>query len=223
MVKIKKTTFWTILVVLAIIIFFLFFNPFGSAGKQIDTSAFTSDPSLYPSLGPQNSQNTVIEFSDFQCPYCGIDSGLPSWSSQYTNQKDSGIAGKIENAANQGKLRFISVTMSFLGQGSVYAAEAALCANDQGKFWEMHDAIFSNQVPPTQEGTQFTKQELEGIGTNINGLNQTEFTNCLETDAHTFDVQKISSEAGNVGIQGTPTFVLNGKILSDPTSLTSIL
>ena len=49
----------------------------------VDMSQFTSNPDIFPSVGPDNAANTVIEFADFQCPYCALASGLPSWASQY--------------------------------------------------------------------------------------------------------------------------------------------
>ncbi len=224
--EIKKTTLWkTGFIVLCLIVLIFIFNPFKSSSGAglVDVSLFTNNQSLYPSLGPDNATNVVIEISDFQCPICGIASALPNWSSQYSNQKSYNIAGKIENAAKQGKLRLISVIMSFLGQGSVYAAEAALCANEQGKFWEMHDTIYSNQVPPSQEGIQFTKSQLETIAQGVSGLDQTKFSSCLEGDKHLSDVQKISGSANSIGVKGTPTFIINGKMLLDWTSALSVL
>jgi protein-disulfide isomerase len=179
-----------------------------------DVSAFTEDPALYPSLGPDNAQNVVIEFSDFQCPFCALASGLPSWVSQYQSQYSDliGAAQKIENLAKQGKVKFIYVSMSFLGQESVYAAEAGLCANEQGKFWEMHDALFTAQTEGENTG-KFNKDKLEIIASGISGLNQAQFKTCLEGDKYLSDVQIISSEAGSIA-SGTPTFYVNGQQVS---------
>lgn len=209
--RIKKSTLWTLLVIILIVFFFLFFNPLKSSvsAGAINQSIFTSNPDLYPSLGPDNAKNVVIEFSDFQCPICGIASGFPSWSSQYSSQTEYNAAGQIEQSAKQGNLKFVSVTMSFLGQGSVYAAEAAFCANDQGQFWAMHDIIYSNQVPPSQEGTQFTKSQLETMAQGIQGLDQTKFKNCLESDTNSLKVQASETTAMSL-VQGTPTFFVNG-------------
>lgn len=220
-VKKGSLVFWFIAIAVLLIVVFLFV--LSPKSSSTDVGIFTSNPSLYPSLGPDNAQNVVIEFSDFQCPICGMASGLPSWDSQYASTKGNGLAGQIEQAAQQGKVKFIFVPMSFLGQGSIYATEAALCANEQGKFWEMHDAIYSNQVPPAQEGVQFTKQQLEIMAGAITGLNQTEFSSCLESDSYSPSVQQINTAASNAGIKGTPTFIVNGKVLSDWTSASSVL
>ena len=172
---------------------------------------------MYPSLGPDNAKDVVIEFSDFQCPFCGMASGLPSWTSQYVTSQYADLIGsgqKVEQLAQEGKLRFIYVSMSFLGQGSVDAAQAGFCANEQGKFWEMHDAIFGEQVPPAQEGTQFTKTQLKDIAKGISGIDSSKFNGCLDNDKYLSSVQKSAQGASNAGVTGTPTFVVNGNKVS---------
>ena len=225
-VRVKKSLLWTILAVVLIIIIILLWNPFSSpnpSSKSINATFFTTNPSLFPSIGPDNAANTVIEFYDFQCPICGLASGLPTWGYQYSTNSGYDVAGKIEDAAKNNQIKFVAVTMSFLGTGSTAAAEAALCANEQGKFWQMHDIIFSNQVTPTQEGVQFTKQQLEIIAGQITGLDQTQFKSCLESDKYLSSVQQANTAAANAGVQGTPAFIVNGQLLSNWTSVTSVL
>ena len=191
----------------------------GSTGN-VDLSIF-DNPSLYPSLGPSNAEHTVIEFADFQCPFCGMSAGLASWVSQYENSQYSsliGVSKDVENLARQGSIRFIYVPMSFLGQGSVYAAEAGYCALEQNKFWDMHDLIFKNQVPPAQEGTQFTKDQLEKLAATINGIDTGKFNDCLESDKYSSYVQKAASDASTAA-QGTPTFYVDGTQVSPSKSV----
>ena len=198
----------------------------------VDLSVFASNSDIYPSTGPDNAKNTVIEFTDFQCPYCALASGLPNWTSQFASQYSSliGAAKSAESAAESGQIKFVFVTMNFLdnpqsqyGTESTYAAEAGFCANDQGKFWEMHDIIYSNQVTPAQEGVQFTKQQLTSMAAQIQGMNQSQFSDCLQTDKYLIKTQEITNAAFNAGVTGTPTFVINGKVLSDWTTAASIL
>ncbi len=238
-ITMKKSTLWGIVIfaLLALLVASIFTGGFGltksssatgnaantNTGATIDTKIFTSNPNLYPSLGPDNAKYTVIEFVDFQCPVCGLASGSPSWISQYAGRAGVGVAGQLEELAKQGKIRFITVTMSFLGQGSVYATEAGLCANDQGKFWEMYDAIFANQVPPEQEGAQFTKSQLETIASNIKGLDTSKFNNCLEKDEHLSDGKIIAQAAVSTGVSGTPTFIINGQIVQNWPSVISLV
>ncbi len=195
-----------------------------SGNPTVDTSVL-NNPSLFPSLGPNNAKHIVIEFSDFQCPYCAMASGLPNWTAQYSTGKYSdlyGLAGKLEKRAEEGKLKFIYVPMSFLGEESVLAAEAGLCANKQGKFWSMHDALFTANDGKERDGT-FTKTNLKTIAGNINGLNTTEFNNCLENDVELTNVKKIATIASKF-TTGTPTFYVDGtKIPAAWSQISSLL
>ena len=185
-----------------------------------DLSIFTNNSSLYPSIGPDNAKNTVVEFADFQCPYCALASGLPSWtqSSQYSQYSSLiGTAKSAETAGENGQIKFVFVTMNFLdnpsspfGTESTYAAEAAFCANDQGKFWQMHDAIYAASTGPTEDDGKYTKANLTKIAQGISGLDMNKFTNCLNSDADLSKVQQSAQAASSV-VQGTPTFFVNGQ------------
>ena len=186
------------------------------------TESTFSDTTLYPSLGPKTAKNTVIEFSDFQCPYCGMASGLTPWidtvkGTQYADLIDA--ARNVQDMAKQGKIRFVYVSMSFLGQESVYAAEAGMCANEQGKFWEMHDALFKAQTATESDG-KFNKDKLEAMAKTITGIDSTKFNSCLESDKYGSSVQKIGQAASSSGVTGTPMFFVNGQQV--PSSNTAI-
>ena len=184
-----------------------------TGGATISMDIFESDASLYPSLGPEDADTVVLEFSDFQCPYCTMASGLPSWVSQYQTQYGDliGAAGNLQEMAAKGEIRFIYVSMSFLGAESVYAAEAGLCANEQGKFWEMHDSIFKASDGPSENDGKYTKANLKTLASAIQGLDKSKFNNCLDDGKYTSSVQKIGQTAGAAGISGTPAFVVNGQ------------
>ncbi len=222
-VTVKKSTLWMIstFALLILLVVSMFTGGFGITGKATgdntntglaDTKVFTSNPDLYPSLGPSNAKVTVIEFADFQCPFCAMASGLPSWVSQYASQYADiiGSAGKLEEMASNGEIRLIYVPFSFLGEESINAAEAALCANEQDKFWEMHDAIFAAHDSEENNG-KYTVAKLEIIAQSISGLNQAAFKTCLESDKYSSQMSTISQAAAGAGITGTPTFLVNGK------------
>ncbi len=220
-ITISKNTLWKVAtVVLAIVVIWLLFFKGGSSnnsndnvnadtGKPVDTSAL-EDSTLFPSIGPENAKHTVIEFSDFQCPYCGIASGLPGWADQYKTQYADlyGVSGNVKQAAEDGDVRFIYVSMSFLGPESVYAAQAGLCANKQGKFFEMHDAIFKAQTSEENNG-KYNKDKLKILAKGIAGLDTTDFNSCLDNDETLSDVQEVSSIAKQFA-SGTPTFYVDG-------------
>ena len=226
---IKKSDLWkyatfALLIIVVIGAIFIFKghsatgnNTNDTNAAAIDLSTFTSNSLLYPSVGPDNSKNTVVEFADFQCPYCALASGLPNWSSQYVSQYGDlvGVAKNIENAAEQGQLRFVFVPMNFLdrnGAGeSTWAGEAAYCAGDQGKYFQMHDAIYAASTGPQEETGKYTKANLEIIAQSIPGLDQAKFKSCLENDTYITAIQASTSAAFSAGIQGTPAFFVNGK------------
>ena len=189
-------------------------NSNSGENTEADVNVFLNDNSLYPSLGPKDATITVIEFSDFQCPFCAIASGLPSWISTAAAQYGDllGAAQKIQNLAEQGKLKFVYVSMSFLGKESVYAAEAGLCANEQGKFFEMHDAIFAAHDSKENNG-KYNKDKLEILAKGISGIDSVKFKTCLEEDKYLSAVQQIAQESSKFA-QGTPTFYGNGKQVS---------
>jgi len=228
-IEIKKDTFFkgTIAVLGILLIISIFTGGFGFGANAGGGNAVVNDnggnaaqpvsmkvledTSLYPALGPSDAKATVVEFIDFQCPFCGMASGLVPWIEQAKGQYGSLVdsAKNAKELAQQGKVRYVVVAMSFLGQESVYAAQAGLCANKQGKFFEMEDLIYSAQTQGENTG-KFNKDKLEII---VKGLDQTKFKNCLENDETLGDVQKIASTASQFA-QGTPTFYVNGQKVS---------
>lgn len=186
-----------------------------STSGAINLNVFLSNPSLYPSIGPKDAENVVIEFFDYQCPFCAIVSGYPSWVSTYADKYLDIIATsqKLQKMAEDGKIRLIYVQMSFLGQESVYAAEAALCANEQGNFWEMQKAIFTAHDSKENNG-KYSKANLEIIAKGIAGLDTAKFNTCLDNDKELSNVQTIAAAAKSAGVTGTPTFYVNGQKMS---------
>jgi len=86
------------------------------------------------------------------------------------------------------------------------AAEAAQCANEQGKFWEFHDKVFANQ-------TAISDDDLKKYATEV-GLNVDAFTACYTAGKFRADVEKDAAEGAKVGVTGTPAFFVNGRFLS---------
>ncbi len=109
-----------------------------------------------------------------------------------------------------GQVAFEYKHAAFLGQESIWAAQAAECAADQGKFWQYHDLLFSRQAGENQ-GT-FTKDKLVGFATEL-GLDMTRFQSCLQNDQTLGRVQADISEGEQAGVRGTPTFFINGQAL----------
>ena len=230
-ITLSKKNLWMystyFLIAVVVVVGFLLLNgKLGSTGGtvsgDVDLKVFTSNPSLYPSIGPENAKNVVIEFSDFQCPYCALASGLPIWTSQYQSQYSDlvGVGQKVQQMAEDGKIRLIYVPMSFLGNESIYATEAALCANEQGKFWEMHDAIFAAHDNKENNG-KYSKDNLKIFAAGIDGIDINKFNDCLDNNKMANSAQQVMVDFQKTGMKiQSPIFYVNGKKL--PASWTQI-
>jgi len=143
-----------------------------------------------PFMGPADAPITIVEFSDFQCPYCKLS--VP-------------IIKEIL-AKYPGKVRV--VYRDYPSPNHPYApqaAEAAQCAGDQGKFWEYHDGLFERQRP----GSGWNFDELaKGIG-----LDWAIFATCLNGRRYQEEVAKDLRDAITLGVTSTPTFFINGRPL----------
>jgi protein-disulfide isomerase len=155
-------------------------------GGKIDVSA--DDDAV---LGDKDAPVTIIEFSDYECPFCSRfwSDTLPQLKREYID------TGKV-------KLVYRDFPLSIHPNAQI-AAEAAECAGEQGKYWEMHDQIFENQG---QLGEGALKQWALGLG-----LDSGKFNSCLDSGKFTSEVQKDLADGSAVGASGTPTFFINGR------------
>jgi protein-disulfide isomerase len=146
-------------------------------------------------LGNENAVLTMIEFSDFQCPYCrkfAIDT-LPQIKKEYINT---------------GKVKFVyrDFPLSF-HPGAQPAGEGAECAKEQGKFQEMHDKIFDEQQKQGQGTVQFGVDEIKKWASQI-GLSVSKFNQCIESGKYKEEVKKDIADGQAVGVRGTPAFFI---------------
>ncbi len=116
----------------------------------------------------------------------------------------------LQSYIDSGKVNIVYKHSAFLGQESVWAAQAAECAADQGKFWEYHDLLFDKQNGENV-GT-FTKENLIAYAKEL-GLDSTKFDPCLQNDVTLQRVISDTQEGRQAGVTGTPTFFINGKPL----------
>lgn len=144
-----------------------------------------------PSKGPEAAPVTLVEFADFECPYCG---GLfPTLQKIEADYKD--------------KLRviYIQFPLSSIHPHAEKAAEAALCANDQGKFWQMHDEMFSDQ-------TNLTVDDLKQKASHLN-LDVATFNTCIDGGKYLAQIKTDLAEGVEAGVGGTPAMFVNGRFL----------
>jgi protein-disulfide isomerase len=143
-----------------------------------------------PVLGDADAPIEIIEFSDFECPFCSrfYTQTMPQIVSEYI---DTGKA----------KLVFRDFPLSFHANAQK-AHEAAECAKDQDKYWEMHDTIFENQQA-------ISVADLKGHAADL-GLDSEAFDSCLDSGEKAAEVAKDLADGQAAGASGTPTFFING-------------
>lgn len=151
-----------------------------------------------PVKGQENAPVTIVEFSDFECPFCGrfYSETLDQLTTEYID------TGKV-------KLYYRHYPLSF-HPNAVPLALAAECANDQGKFWEMHDKIFDATVAGTSSTA--TADTMKQWAVEL-GLSADTFNSCLDNKTHQAKVDEDFAAGSAVGVSGTPTFYINGRQL----------
>lgn len=152
------------------------------------------------SMGDPNAPIQIVEYSDFQCPFCeryAVETD-PLLSQYYIE------TGKVlvtyKSAGN-----FVSENGG-VGTESQDAAQAAYCAGDQNKFWEMHDALFANNRDVENQGS-FSNRRLKAIAETV-ALDMNEFDDCLDSGKYEQRAQDDLAEAISLGMRGTPYFVV---------------
>lgn len=152
-----------------------------------------------PVLGNEKAKVTIIEFSDFQCPFC-----RQFWRDSFFNIK--------KDYVDMGKARFVyrDFPLSFHENAPLYA-EAAQCANEQNKFWEMHDKIFQEQDKKGQ-GTisGIALEDVKSWAASL-GFNLDQFNKCLITHKYKNEIDKDFNDGSRAGVSGTPTTFINGR------------
>lgn len=142
----------------------------------------------YPSLGPADAPITIVEFSDFQCPYC-----RKFYEDTYHALLD----------AYPGKIRFVyrNFPLTSIHPEAFPSAQAAMCANDQNAFWDYHDKLFSS----ANLGQTVYIQYATDLGLDVD-----KFQACLTNGTHDAEINSDSNYAMSIGVGSTPTFFVNG-------------
>jgi protein-disulfide isomerase len=151
------------------------------------------DPSRDHIWGSSNAKVTLIEYSDFECPFCA-------------RHKETMDAIK-ETYPNDVRIVYRHFPLSFHAQAQK-AAEASECAADQNKFWEMHAQIFE-----LNESNQMSVANFKQAATNI-GLNRGQFDPCLDSSIKSARVAEDLAQGAAAGVQGTPATFINGELVS---------
>jgi protein-disulfide isomerase len=145
-------------------------------------------------LGSPDAPLLIQEFADFRCPHCR-DSSV-----QLTPEL-------IRNYISTEQVRLELIPVGILGNESVFAAEASMCAEEQGRFWAYHDILFGRQAT-----TSFTQDNLIALSGEA-GLQEQAFRDCLLSARHRQQVQDNNAAFQRAGATGTPAFLVGGELV----------
>lgn len=154
-----------------------------------------------PFLGNVSAAVTIIDFGDFQCYLCNrfVKNTEPSINQTYVQT---------------GKVAIVFKHLPNRGLDSMGAALAAQCTNDQGKFWQFHNLLYSNQK--SIDSGWVSKENLKNFASQIPGLNMEQFNSCFDNEKYRSFIQNDISIASSIGFKETPSFIIEN---SDGTDL----
>ena len=191
-----RTRIWTIVLVtvgallLALVLIYPNVKP---VGEIATAEPFPRPQTQANTAGDPNAPIKIEEFSDFQCPVCA----------RFYQDIEPEL---IQTYVATGTVYFVYRSMGeFIGPESVAAAEAAYCAGDQNKFWEMHDTIFANHSG--ENVGDYTNRRLKSFAETI-GLDMGEFNSCLDGGKYRDEVNQDAVDGRAAGVTGTPSFLL---------------
>ncbi|MBI3623973.1 DsbA family protein [Candidatus Pacearchaeota archaeon] len=159
-----------------------------------------------PVKGNKAAPVTIVEFSDFECPYCGkfYKDTYNQIVTQYVNTGKANIV-------------FRDFPLSDIHPYAEKAAEAAGCAYEQGKFWEYHNKLFENQADLTStyqsKGISGVTDSLKQYAKDLK-LNTAKFDECLDSGKRADEIKKDVADGSGYGVTGTPAFFINGKLIA---------
>lgn len=168
------------------------FQPSQLQPAPVKISSISLDSSH--TLGRPGAAMTLVEFSDFQCPFCErfFTNTLPQIQKTYVD------TGKL-------KLVYKHFPLTDLHPNAREAASAAECANEQGKFWPYHNTLFSNQAQWAHQYATQVASTFQKYASSL-GLNSVTFNSCLDSHKYSSTIDKDLQQASAYGISSTPTF-----------------
>ena len=163
-------------------------------------------------LGPKTAKVLVQEFADFRCPIC----------LGYFQSVESQI---IKDYVDTSKIRYefhhyLVIDQNQGGVESRHAAEASECASEQGRFWDYHNMLYTNQKPETTSGG-FADNRLKAFASAL-GLDSQKFNTCFDAHRYSSAVNADIAQGTQMGVAGTPTVFINGAMVSNPLNYTQI-
>ncbi|MBI2662820.1 thioredoxin domain-containing protein [Candidatus Woesearchaeota archaeon] len=208
----QKKIYWTILSILAIIL--LFFAVKYSLDSQKSNARSNQDYLQIspdePVKGDSNASTTIIIYSDPSCPFCAAAAGQNQQVISYLKSKmpdwEAPVPNIIKNYVDTGKVRLVFRYSPGHGTGEE-AMKILFCANEQGKFWELHDVIFAHQ----EIVADIVQVKL--LAQNIN-VDMTKLNICHSSNKYAAKLKQDTASAQALDVKGTPSFLINGQLIS---------
>jgi len=169
--------------------------------KPIELAPGTPLPAAEGYLrGDPNAPITIMEFADFECPGCG----------QFATLQGPDIKARIVDAG-LANFRFFDFPLTSIHANTMSAHLAAACADDQGKFWEMHDALFAGQYDWSTQATTNPRKLVDGYAKQL-GLDMTAFGQCFDTQKHVARIQANAAAGTARGVSSTPSIIIGDRV-----------
>ncbi len=174
----------------------------GDTAPQVPTGPVDVANGHLPYLGNKDAKVTIVEFSDFQCPFCKalFDDALPSIKKDYVD------TGKVA-------FYYRHYPLTSIHPNAQKAAEAAECANEQGNFWGYHDELFKNQGTWAALSSDQAVDKFADLANSL-GLDGASLKSCVDSNKFADVVKKDTDEGTAAGVNGTPATYINGMLIS---------
>jgi protein-disulfide isomerase len=170
------------------------------ARANVTTAPITAAQAEGYLLGNANAPVQILEFADFECPACG----------KFSVITEPDVRARIVNTG-LASYRFFDFPLS-MHRNTIAASNAAACAADQGKFWEMHDELFRNQPEWNGEATDNPKKIFLGYVKSL-GINSDSWEKCFDEQTHQTRILSNQAEGVRRNVQSTPTFVIGTRMI----------
>ena len=177
-------------------------QPNNTVPSPVEPPAFVAvENGKLPVLGNKDAKVTIVEFSDFQCPFC---------ERYFTDTSQKVYDTYIKTG--KAKLYYRHFPLKEIHPNAQLAAEASECANEQGQFWNYHNMLFQNQATWSNLADTDVTDSFVDLATQV-GLDTTQFRSCLDNHKYTKAVDDDSAAGSEAQVDGTPTFFINGNRL----------
>lgn len=195
--------FYLVLLGIAIIGGLLIWRTAGKANSRVvavDVQATPAQAEGYL-MGNPDAPVQIMEFADFECPACG----------QFATVTEPDVRDRIVKTG-LASYRFFDFPLTEIHKNTLAASNAAACAADQGKFWEMHDQIYARQPEWSTEATSDPKKFFERYAQQI-GVNVSTWSKCYDDERHLQRIMSNRAEGERRNVRSTPTFVIGNKMI----------